>query len=268
MTRPPSRVAATASCLFLALGCATSPLGRNQLLLLPDSQMTAMGIAAFSELKSNKPVSSDHRAAGYVRCVAGAVTAALPRPGSVRAWEVTLFEDDSANAFALPGGKIGVHTGLLEVARGQDQLAAVIGHEVGHVLAKHANERMSTSTLAEIGLAAIDSSTGLSHQAMSLLGLGAQVGVLLPYSRAHETEADLIGMDLMARAGFDPGEAIKLWKNMAHDRDGAPPPAFLSTHPADQTRINSLRRRLPSARNLYKQALAAGTQPRCKSPTP
>ncbi|MCK5859899.1 MAG: M48 family metallopeptidase, partial [Abyssibacter sp.] len=197
------------------VACATSPLGRSQLQLFPESQMAEMGVAAFQDMKQQQPLETSSQTNGYVSCVARAIIAELPEQ---RTWEVQVFKDDSANAFALPGGKIGVHTGLLDIAENQDQLATVIGHEVAHVLASHANERVSTSYVASTGLqlaqVAAGEPTAAKQQLFGLLGLGAQVGVLLPFSRTQESEADLLGLDLMAKAGFDPRASIPLWENM------------------------------------------------------
>jgi predicted Zn-dependent protease len=178
---------------------------------------------------------------------------------------VVVFNDKAANAFALPGGKIGVYTGLLQVAQTQDQLAAVIGHEVAHVTAQHANERVSTAFAAEAGLNVVDAiygGTSSGRNAMALLGLGTQVGVLMPFGRAQESEADLLGLDLMARVGFDPREAVTLWQNMARSGGGAPP-EFLSTHPSHATRIEDLQKRMPEALKLYDAARVAGRKPKC-----
>jgi predicted Zn-dependent protease len=261
MSRPVSSLA-----LVLAVAaCTTSPLGRQQLALFSEADMVRMGATAYSEMQGQIPVESDARVTGYVRCVASAVAAAAgPQQGTQ--WEVTVFRDESANAFALPGGKIGVHTGLLDVAKGQDQLATVIGHEVAHVLARHANERVSTNAVAQTGLQAVQILAGATspakQQLFGLLGVGAQVGVLLPFSRAQETEADLLGLDLMARAGFDPRASVPLWQNMAASGGGGTP-EFLSTHPTHGSRIANLQNRIPQALPLYEQARAAGRQPRC-----
>lgn len=243
--------------------CATSPLGTPQLKLFPDSQMAEMGASAFQQLKEETPESGDSGTNGYVSCVADAITSEL-NPG--REWEVVVFEDEAVNAFALPGGKIGVYTGLLEVAETQDQLAAVIGHEVAHVLAEHGNARMSAALATQAGLTAAQiyaaSSGGGQQQILGLLGLGAQVGVLLPYGRSQETEADLLGLDLMARAGFDPRQSVDLWRNMA-EAGGGQPPEFLSTHPSHETRMENLSGRMPRALKLYQQARAQGNAPDC-----
>ena len=164
----------------LACSCTTSPLGRRQLVLYPEADMAVMGAQAFERMKQEVPVSGDVATSEYVQCVARAITTALDGKSGHRAWEVLTFEDESANAFALPGAKIGVHTGLLEVAANQDQLAVVIGHEVAHVLAHHSNERVSTGMATQLGLIAAQEalSAGVSfqssQQAMALLGLGEQ----------------------------------------------------------------------------------------------
>lgn len=253
--------------LVLVAACTTSPLGRSQLQLFSDADLTQMGLAAFTDIQKKQPRDSNPAANAYVRCVAGAITAALP--GNAQAWEVTLFRDDSANAFALPGGKIGVNTGLLRVATNQDQLATVIGHEVAHVLARHSGERLSNQAVVETGLQATQAIAGATtpakQQLMGLLGVGAQVGVLLPFSRTQESEADLLGLDLMARAGFDPRQSVALWQNMERASGGGPP-AFLSTHPSPGGRIQALQGRLSTTMELYEQARAQGRKPACRAP--
>ncbi len=242
-------------------GCGTSPTGRNQLLVFPADQLDAMGVQAFDEMRSQLTVETDPAVNDYVRCVATAITDEVPDKRTN--WEVVVFKDDSANAFALPGGKMGVYTGMLKVAENQDQLASVLGHEVGHVIAQHGNERMSQQQLTNVALAAAAGSGYLDAASMQALGLGAQIGILLPYSRAHESEADVIGLDLMAEAGFDPRESVQLWKNMEKSGDGAPP-EFLSTHPAGGTRIDNLLSQMADALRSYNDARAKGRKPNCK----
>ena len=256
--------------LVLTLACATSPLGRKQFTLLPDSQMNEMGIAAFAEMKGQVPISVDSRINEYVTCVAEHIVAECTDDTGVDQWEIVVFVDDTPNAFALPGGKIGVHTGLLTVAETPDQLAAVIGHEVAHVIARHGNERVSTAFATQMSLQVIDSilkdPESEDHgMLMGLLGLGAQLGIMLPYSRAHEREADLIGQDLMAKAGFLPDAAIQLWYNMLAAA-GEGPPEFLSTHPSGENRIAELENRLPSAMQIYLDARESGRRPSCPPP--
>lgn len=256
-----------AAVMILSLaGCATSPLGRSQVLLYSDSDMQAMGAAAFAQMRSELPETRSPYVDGYVRCVASEITTTL-HDDSVD-WEVVVFDSPKANAFALPGGKIGVYTGLLDVADTQDQLAAVIGHEIGHVQARHANERVSTGALAQVGTQVVASIAGSPSpqrdRTLAALGLGVQVGMLLPFSRAQEQEADLIGLDLMAQAGFDPEASIELWLSMSRNAEGAPP-ELLSTHPSSDVRIRALQERMPLALEYYRDALRQGRRPDCDS---
>ncbi len=249
---------------LLALsGCATSPMGRSQLIMMSDAEMNAMGNQAFLTLVQKTPVVKDPQANAYVDCVASAL---IREVGGQ--WQVAVFQDGDANAFALPGGKIGVNAGMLGVAANQDQLAAVISHEVSHVLAKHSNERMSQQSATKLGLGliqAVASAKGYNSSAMmGALGLGAQYGILLPYSRVQESEADLMGLDLMAKAGFNPTESVNLWINMGKASGGNQPAEFLSTHPSHDTRIQDLQNRMPQAMELSKKAHAAGKNPQCE----
>jgi predicted Zn-dependent protease len=252
------------ACLCVALqACATSPLGQPQLQLVPESRMVEMGATAYRQMREDASVLDDLQTNRYVQCVVTHV-GARTEPGST--WEVTVFRDDEANAFALPGGKIGVNSGLLRVAEDQDQLAAVIGHEMAHVLARHHNARVSAAYATEAGLGLIEAlADGGAERGrlMALLGLGAQYGVLMPYGRAQEREADLLGLELMARAGFDPRASVTLWQNMAAE-GGAGTPAFLSTHPPHGQRIERLRGHMPVALDLYAEARRNGRRPRCR----
>lgn len=256
-------VATVAATVTALVACSTSPTGRRTLKLFPDDEMAQMGVQAYKETKSKTKTSSNARDRAYVACVSGKLTALV---GGT--WEVTLFEDDTANAFALPGGKIGVNTGLLKVAETPAQLAAVIGHEIAHVQAEHGNERVSTGYVAQAGLEIADAISGAygvanQRQIMSLLGLGAQVGVLLPFSRAQESEADILGQRLMAQAGFDPRESVTLWQNMAKSGGGGTP-EFLSTHPSDGNRMKELAKQFKKTVPMYEQALRSGKAPSCK----
>ena len=254
------------SVLFIILSltaCATTPTGRTQLAFMPDNEVEAMGLQAFTDLKAEKRVNQEPHKNQFVQCIANAITQQVGG-----AWEVVVFEDDTLNAFALPGNKIGVHTGLVDLVDNQDQLASVIGHEVGHVLAKHSNERLSQKLGTQLGLSLITAvaapKTPLGQSAIGLLGIGAQYGLLMPFSRLHESEADNIGMELMAKAGFDPAESITLWQKMAQANLGSQPVEFLSTHPSHETRIDDLRALLPKVTALRQQALAAGKKPHCE----
>jgi len=233
---------------------------------MPEDQMTEMGLAAYDQISKETRLSTDPALNTYVVCVANAITGALADGDAPLAWEVRVFDVDAPNAFALPGGKIGVNRGLLSVAKNQDQLATVIGHEVAHVIAGHSNERISAQYATEGALAvasAVSDPANPTHQqAIALLGAGAQVGVLLPYGRTHESEADLLGLDLMSRAGFDPRQSVELWRNMAA-AGGQQPPEFLSTHPSHNTRIEKLEARIPQDLPVYQEARRSGRAPRC-----
>ncbi len=249
------------SVLFLT-ACATTPTGRTQLAFMPDAEVDSMGLQAFENLKHEKPISRNVEGNRFVHCVANAIAREVGGE-----WEVIVFEDPSLNAFALPGRKIGVYTGLINLVENQDQLAAIIGHEVGHVLARHSNERLSQQLGAQAGITLIQAvaapQTAMGQTAVSLLGIGAEYGIILPFSRLHESEADTIGLDLMAKAGFNPAESITLWLKMAQASQGPRPVEFLSTHPSHTTRIQDLQARLPQAQQLQQQARAAGKNPRC-----
>ena len=255
-TRIPTFIAA---CLLTA--CATSPTGRHQFIALPDAQINQMGLQAFNTLKKQKPISHNKQYNQVSHCIAHAITQITGGK-----WEVVVFQDDSANAFALPSNKIGIHTGMLKLVDDQGQLAAVIGHEIGHVLAKHSNERASQEMAVSQGMGVIQTigaQSGLGQTAFGLLGAGAQYGLLMPYSRLQESEADMIGVDLMAKAGFDPQQSIKLWQKMAQSSQGHQPVEFMSTHPSHTTRIQDLQRHLPQAMQLFQQAQAMGKKPHC-----
>jgi predicted Zn-dependent protease len=248
-------------------GCATSPEGRSQLKLIPDEQMDAMGVQSFEQLKQQTPLTKDKNIEQYVLCIANKIIPHVQQNPNPALWEVKVFEDDQANAFALPGYKIGIYTGLLKYAKNQDQLAAVMGHELAHVIAKHSNERVSSQLATDTGMniaSAILGGTQSENNALILagLGLGVQYGITLPFSRSHESEADLIGLELMAKAGFNPEESVTLWQNMS--QAGAAPPEFMSTHPSGDTRINQLKERIPKVIPAYQKAVSQGLRANCK----
>lgn len=264
LTSLPALVALT---LAMLTGCAESPTGRPQLMLFDQNQVNKMGISTFEELKAKTPVSKNKKANQYVQCVASQVLAVTPAKYQQTPWEVVVFDSDQVNAFALPGGKIGVYTGLLLVAENQHQLAAVIGHEIAHVMAGHSNERLSSNQavqatlgVADVALSTVN--TRYKAELSSAFGLGAQVGIILPFSRVHESEADLIGLELMAKAGFKPEESIKLWQNMAKAGSGGTP-QILSSHPVPENRIKALQQNMAKADALYQAKAASGKMPVC-----
>ena len=249
--------------LLLIAACSTSPTGRKQILLFSEQQLAAMGQQSFTSMKADLKVAQQSVQNNYVQCIAEHIIAQLPNDDPSQ-WEIVVFDNEQSNAFALPGKKIGVYTGILKVATDQHQVAAIIGHEVGHVLAQHANERVSTGQLASLGNEvanrALDNyDSEYSTLIRAALGLGTQYGVLLPFSRTHESEADLIGLELMSKAGFNPSGAVTLWQNM-RQANGKQVPEWMSTHPSPDTRIKDLKASLPRFTPLYQQQ---NNKPKC-----
>jgi predicted Zn-dependent protease len=243
-------VIAGVSCAVAITACAQAPVtGRNQLILLPESQDADMGLQAYQQIKQEEKISSDAALNQRVQTVGRRIAAVSGHPEWD--WQFTLFDNPEPNAFALPGGKVGVYTGLFKVAQNDAQLAAVMGHEVGHAIARHGAERMSQGILAQLGGVAVGAATG-SQAAVDLYSQAATLGVILPYSRGQESEADEIGLMLMAEAGYDPREAVKLWQNF-EALAGERPPEFLSTHPSEGTRIQRLQELMPQALKIYQQ---------------
>lgn len=248
-------------------GCETNPYtGRSQFLMTSVSSEMEMGAQAYSQVKSDPKMkqSQDPREIEPVKRVAAHIIEAAKRSKYAEMaqqfqWEVTVFKDDkTANAFALPGGKIAVYTGIFPMAKTEAGLAAVMGHEVVHALARHGAERMSQGQAASIGVQVLGTAAGigsgnaaLGQATMAALGAGAQVGVLLPFSRKHESEADYIGILLAADAGYDPRESVALWERMGQMSGGAPA-EFMSTHPSHETRIDQLKQWMPEAMTIYQ----------------
>ncbi|KAF1686830.1 peptidase [Pseudoxanthomonas broegbernensis] len=261
-------LAAAAATVLAGCATTTSPTGRKQYMAYSDSQLNQMGAQAFTEMKTQQKTAASGQQDGYVQCVVKALVRQLPADWQKLPWETAVFVDDSPNAFALPGGKVGVNTGMFKVAKNQDQLAAVIGHEIGHVYARHTNERVSRQAATSTGLAVVGALAGARYgQGASDMvaqggGMAAQLGLLLPFSRVQETESDQIGQQLMAQAGFDPAQAVDLWQNMVAASAGRTP-EWLSTHPDPQNRIQALRQRAPALQPAYQAARQGGQAPRC-----
>ncbi|MGY1426097.1 M48 family metallopeptidase [Lysobacter sp. A289] len=251
-----------------ACATTTSPTGRTQAVgAISQQQLDQMGAQAFAEYKAKLPQSKNASQTRYVRCVVDAVTQQLQSGGNTQ-WEVALFANDEPNAFALPGGKIGVYTGIFKVAKNQDQLAAVIAHEIGHVIAHHHDERITRQMGAQAGLGVLGAligsqyGTGAAQTTQQLGGMAVQTALLLPNNRTQESEADVVGQRLMAQAGFDPGQAVNLWQNMI-GASSSRAPEWLSTHPDPQSRIAELDARADGLAATYQQARAAGHVPKC-----
>ena len=275
------------------LGCATNPYtDRSQLMLVTASQMNQMGAEQYQQVLSDPKVtiSKNPQELEPVKRVAEKIIQAAKRSKYAESanqfdWQVTVIKDDKVkNAWVLPGGKIAVYTGIFPMAKNEAGLAAIMGHEVVHALAQHGAERMShqlTSrgvlTIGSIALSALGVGGGMNQLATQAMGLGAQVGFLLPYSRAHESEADYVGLLLAADAGYDPREAVGIWQRMAEASEGQPM-EFLSTHPGHETRIADLQSWMPEAMAIYQNAPKASVEnlpalspaptPKQKTPTP
>ncbi len=253
----------------LLIACSKNALtGKSQLTLLPESELQTMATNEYQQfLSSNKVVStSNNRDAEMVRRVGQRITQAvetyyanngLSEKLNGFKWEYNLVEDKAVNAWCMPGGKIVVYTGILPITQNEAALAAVIGHEVSHALLQHGNQRMSQGLLATVGQVALAVAVANKPQETQNLflgayGAGAQVGVLLPFSRKHELEADRYGLIWTAMAGYNPEEAVHLWERMEQASNGQKPPEFLSTHPTEGRRIEQIKKYLPEAMKYYK----------------
>jgi len=252
-----------AALTVVVAACATVPgTERSQLLLLSPSDEVQLGRQAFQQVREDldllesgpRKEQVERIGRDIVRVAAGQLA---QRGFDDLDWEFHVADSDQVNAFVLPAGKVVFYTGLLDLAESDDEVAAVMGHEVAHVIARHAGERMSQNVLITTGLGAAQialggEDAGTRRATMAALGLGATIGVQLPFSRKHEAEADEIGLFLTARAGYDPRAAISFWERMAED-GGDRPPEFLSTHPGPQNRANRLRELMPEAMRIYRQ---------------
>lgn len=247
--------------------CSTVPVtGRKQLSLIPSSQMMSMSFQQYDEfLKSNK-LSTDAAKSAMVKGAGARIKTAVETYFQQKGlssqldgykWEFNLIESPEANAWCMPGGKVVVYTGILPITQDETGLAVVMGHEIAHAIAEHGNERMSQALMAEAGGVALavalrDKPAETQALWFAAYGVGSQVGVLLPFSRLHESEADHLGLIFMAMAGYDPNKAVDFWQRMADMKNGQSPPEFLSTHPSDATRIAQIRKWLPEAMKYYK----------------
>lgn len=253
--------------LFLQGGCTTVPVtGRQALNLVADADVVRLSAAAFEELKAFHPVSHDPRLNAMVRRVGHRIADAALFDVASAEWEFVVFDNPaSINAFAMAGGKVGVFTGLFQIVRSDADLAVVLAHEIAHVAARHAHERLSrqVALAAGGGVVAVLASSRVPHVSvgtvLDLYGLGATVGVALPYDRRMELEADEIGLIYMARAGYDPRTALDFWERMAAATAlGGQPSEFLSTHPAPDNRMLRLGQVMPAALREYEAALLLG----------
>lgn len=247
-------------CLAVALifgmtACETVPYtGRSQLVLMSPQQELALGQQASEQVRREYKISTNSRYTTPVERVGRRIAQAANQPDYQ--WSFTTVEDKSLNAFALPGGKVFVNTGMVDFAGSDSMLATVVAHEIAHVIARHGAERMSRVLMAQMGGAvlagAFNIQTPGGKQAFdTAYGLATNLGVVLPHSRSQELEADRIGLILMAKAGYNPSTALEFWGKMMNAKSGAAPPAFLSTHPTDEARLRSIRELLPEAMRYY-----------------
>lgn len=262
---------------YFSHGNVASYTGRKQLIDTSAKEEAALGLQSYRQILSQSQVVTGGQLPGQVRDIAQRLIAAAPKveqylsqtqgvpattDWSAYQWDVSVIQSDQVNAFCLPGGKIAVYTGLVPVAQNANGLAVVMGHEIAHALLRHGGERMAQQKLVQIGQVAAGMSTGdmdpqQRQMVMAALGAGAQYGLLLPFSRSHESEADHVGLLLAAAACYDPHEAPKLWQRMAA-LGAQKPPEFMSTHPADATRINQLNGWMGEAEQVRAQFCAAG----------
>ncbi len=252
--------------LLLFSSCGSVPVtGRKQLSLVSNQEVLTLSLQQYDEFIKSAPVSHDKANTAIVqrvgRNIANAVETYLKNNGYADqvkdySWEFNLVKSDQVNAFCMPGGKIVVYEGILPITKDETGLAVVLGHEVAHAVAKHANERMSNQMATQYGTAAVGAalggkSAGVQQAAAVAIGLGSQYGILLPYSRKQELEADKLGLIFMAMAGYDPSAGVGFWTRMSQN-SGGKTPEFMSTHPSDQTRIQQIEKDLPDALKYYK----------------
>ncbi|MEM9172194.1 MAG: M48 family metallopeptidase [Pseudomonadota bacterium] len=246
--------------VLLLSGCAA---------MVSEETLEAQGQATYAQIKAEVPLVRDPATIDFVTCVAEAVVGALEGPAADFDWELAIFNQEQVNAFVLPGGKISVYQGLLRVTKTDAQLAAVMGHEVAHVTERHPAERIARTNATMTGVAVLGGIIGgtptAARSASTAMQIGAQLGLLLPFTRGQENEADAVGLMFMANAGFDPRESVKLWQNMQDSRDSEPP-EFMSTHPSSSTRIDRLIGMMPQALLAYNEARSAGRKPYCVRP--
>jgi len=255
--------------ILLASGCSEVEItGRQQFNIVPDSLMNSTSFQAYGEFLSTHKLSTDAEQTQMVKRVGARIQKAVEDYCATNGiqdrlagyeWDFNLVEDPNVNAWCMPGGKVVVYTGLLPVAKTEEGLAVVMGHEIAHAFAKHGAERMTQGLIVEMGGMALSAALkDKPEQTKELLlksyGVGAQVGVLLPYNRLHENEADHLGLVFMAMAGYNPEVAVEFWQRMAEAQNGAQPLEILSTHPANQTRINNIKNLLPEAMQYYKRS--------------
>jgi predicted Zn-dependent protease len=268
-TRVKLYAAAALIMMFLASSCATVPVtGRQQLSLIPAQTMLSMSYQEYNDFLKKHELSTDQEQTALVKKAGGRIQKALEQYFTEKRmtsklkeyqWEFNLVKDEAANAWCMPGGKVVVYTGILPYTKDENGLAVVMGHEIAHAVANHGGERMSQMLAVQLGgmtlaMALEQKSQETKQLWMAAFGLGSQLGVLLPYSRLHENEADHLGLLFMAMAGYDPGGAVTFWERMSQKEGKKAPPEFLSTHPSDATRIAKIKKLIPEVMPYYQEA--------------
>ncbi len=253
---------------FILIACSTVPItGRQQLNLLPEETMLSMSLQEYDQFLIENQLSKNQAQTHMVKRVGSKIQKAVEQyfaqnnmseELSNYAWEFNLVESDEVNAWCMPGGKVVVYTGILPLTKDETGLAVVMGHEIAHAVAQHGNERMSQGLIAQMGGVALSTALETEPETtqqlwMAVYGLGAQYGLMLPYGRLHENEADHLGLIFMSMAGYDPNAAVAFWQRMAAKKGGQSPPEFLSTHPSDAKRIKNIQSLIPEARKYYKK---------------
>ena len=269
MMRSISKYLISLAVMAAVVGCSSTPTGRAQLTLKSDAALAQEGARQMSIIRQNSPLVQDRATIDYAACVADAIVGVLEGDDAALYWEMAIVNQPDVNAFVMPGGKIVVKAGILSVAENQHTLAAVLGHEVAHVTAHHANERATRGDLTSYGVEVLALILGGGYYNQTQGAYGAAqtlntMGLMNPFSRMQESEADEIGLRYMAMAGFDPRESVKLWQNMNNSEGTAKVPEFLSTHPSGETRIEAMVENLPEMLALYNEAQAQGRNPDCR----
>jgi predicted Zn-dependent protease len=262
--------------LVLVAACAEVPItGRSQFILVSSQEMHQMSFQAYKDFLGKHKLSNNADQVAMTRRVGTRIQKAVEECFAQQGkadqlagyeWEFNLIESDEVNAWCMPGGKVVVYTGILPLCKGEPGLAVVMGHEIAHAVARHGNERMSQQMVAQTGLSVLEDALAQQPQQtrelfLGALGLGANLGVFLPYSRLHENEADRLGLIFMAMAGYDPRQAVGFWQRMAALKNGEAPPEFLSTHPSDQTRITNIQRLVQQEALAYYKPEPAASSP-------
>jgi len=247
--------------ILLIIHCSTSPSGRRRIVYgVTDTEINLMGIKVFNDLKSKAPIESNQKINNYILCVTNSILKFIDTEN--KGWEIVVLKDANPNAFAVPGGKMIINSGILKITNTDDELATVLGHEIGHIMAEHSKESMSHIDLMEKAMEIVNNVTDDNEIVQEIMNQGAKYLIVLPFSRLHELEADELGMVYMSKAGFDPRESIQFWKKFALISKSQSSRLF-STHPSDESRIKNLENKMDKAIKIYNESKLKGINPSC-----